>query len=71
MSRKEIMDKYVNKFVSRKLLAFVIATIALFIGNLLSGDWVIITAVYIGSQTATDIVKDIYKSRNNEINGEF
>jgi len=71
MSRKEIMDKYVNKFVSRKLLVFIIATIALFIGNLISGDWVIIATVYIGSQTAADIVKDIYKSRNNEINGEF
>lgn len=71
MSRKEIMDKYVNKFVSRKLLVFIIATIALFIGNLISGDWVIIATVYIGAQAATDIVKDIYKSRNNEINGEF
>jgi len=71
MSRKEIMDKYVNKFVSRKLLVFIIATIALFIGNLISGDWVIIATVYIGAQTAADIVKDIYKSRNNEINGEF
>jgi uncharacterized membrane protein YjjP (DUF1212 family) len=71
MSKKEIIDKYVNKFVSRKLLAFIIATIALFIGNLISGDWVIIATVYIGSQAATDIVRDIYKSRNNEINREF
>jgi hypothetical protein len=71
MSRKELIDKYVNKFVSRKLLAFFIATIGLFAGNLISGDWVVIATVYIGAQTAADIVKDIYKSRNNEINGEF
>jgi hypothetical protein len=33
MSRKELIDKYLNKFVSRKLLAFIIATIGLFLGN--------------------------------------
>jgi hypothetical protein len=64
MSRQEIVDKYVNKFVSRKLLAFVIATIALFTSDLISGDWVIIATVYIGAQAATDIVKDIYKSKS-------
>jgi hypothetical protein len=64
MSRKEIVDKYVNKFVSRKLLAFVIATVALFTGVLISGDWVVIAAVYIGAQAATDIIKDIYKAKS-------
>jgi hypothetical protein len=64
MSRKELIDKYVNKFVSRKLLAFIIATVGLFLGNLLSGDWVVIAAVYIGAQAATDIIKDVYKSKS-------
>ena len=64
MSRKELVDKYLNKFVSRKLLAFIIATISLFLGNLISGDWVIIAAVYIGAQAATDIIKNIYKSKS-------
>jgi hypothetical protein len=68
MSRKEIVDRYLNKFVSRKLLAFVIATIGLFAGNLLSGDWVVIAAVYIGAQAATDIIKDVYKSKSGVSN---
>jgi hypothetical protein len=68
MSRKELVDKYLNKFVSRKLLAFIIATIALFSGTLISGDWVVIAAVYIGAQAATDIIKEVYKSKSGIIN---
>lgn len=73
MSRREIIDKHLNKFVSRKLLAFVIATAGLFAGNLLSGDWVIVASVYIGSQAAADIVSQLYKAKSgqNEINREF
>ena len=63
MSRKEIVDKYLNKFVSRKLLVFVVATFGLFFKNLVSGDWVIIATAYIGAQATTDIIKDIYKSK--------
>jgi len=68
MSRKEILDKYLHKFVSRKLLAFFVATIALFTSDLISGDWVIIAAVYIGAQAATDIVKDVYRSKSGTHN---
>jgi hypothetical protein len=63
MSRKEIVDKYLNKFISRKLLVFVVATFGLFLGSLVSDDWVIIATAYIGAQATTDIIKDIYKSR--------
>jgi hypothetical protein len=61
MSRKEIIDNILNKWISRKLVVFIIASVGLFIGNLTSEDWVTVAVVYIGSQTVIDTVKDFYK----------
>jgi len=64
MSKKEILDRLQSKWISRKLLAFIVASIALFKGTLTSSDWVIITTVYIGVQAATDIVKQLTNNSN-------
>ena len=48
-----------NKFISRKLLVFFIACIALFAGDLTSQDWVVIATAYISVQGFTDIVKGL------------
>jgi len=53
---KHLVDKGLNKFVSRKLLAWATATCLLLFADLTSGDWVIITTVYIGGQTIVDTV---------------
>jgi hypothetical protein len=53
---KHILDKGLNKMVSRKLLAWTTATVLLMFADLASGDWVIITCVYIGGQTVVDTV---------------
>jgi hypothetical protein len=53
-----------SKWISRKLLVFFIATIALMLGNLDSSDWVTIATVYIGTQGVSDIVEKVNKSRN-------
>tara|TARA_R110002060_G_scaffold73851_1_gene82861 strand:- start:109 stop:282 length:174 start_codon:yes stop_codon:yes gene_type:complete len=50
------MDKGLEKLVSRKLLAWATATSLLLFSDLTSGDWVIITTVYIGGQTIIDAV---------------
>jgi len=63
MSRQEIADKYLNKFVSRKLIVFVIGSIALFTGKVESNDWVIISSVYISLEGATTIVERILKAK--------
>ena len=63
MSRKEFVDKHLNKWISRKLVVFIIASIGLFTSNVTSGDWVIISAVYLGSQAVTDIVERILKAK--------
>lgn len=61
MSRKEILDKIQNKWISRKLLVFVVACFGLFSGNLISSDWVIIATAYISLQGVTDIVERLMK----------
>ena len=53
---RHILDKGVEKLVSRKLLAWATATGLLLFADLASGDWVIITCVYIGGQTVVDTV---------------
>jgi|TARA_R110002020_G_scaffold366495_1_gene578568 hypothetical protein len=53
---RHIIDKGLEKLVSRKLMAWATATGLLLFADLASGDWVIITTVYIGGQTIIDAV---------------
>jgi len=53
---KHIIDRAFNKLISRKLMAWGTATGLLLFADLASGDWVIITCVYIGGQTVVDTV---------------
>ena len=53
---KHLLDKGLEKLVSRKLLAWGTATALLLFADLTSADWVIITTVYIGGQTIVDHV---------------
>jgi hypothetical protein len=53
---KHIIDRALNKLISRKLMAWGTATGLLLFADLASGDWVIITCVYIGGQTVVDTV---------------
>lgn len=57
---KQRIDQFLNRWLSRKLMVFVVASVGLFSGTLISGDWVILATVYIGTQGALDIV---YKLR--------
>jgi hypothetical protein len=53
---RHLLDKALEKIVSRKLLAWSTATCLLLFADLTSGDWVMITCVYIGGQTVVDTV---------------
>jgi len=50
------IDKIINRYVSRKLMVFVVASIGLFSQTLTSSDWVIIAGVYISAQGAIDAI---------------
>ena len=54
---QSVVDRFVEKAISRKFLAWLTATgLLAFSGNLTSEDWVTVTAIYIGGQTVVDAV---------------
>jgi len=53
---KYSLDKLLGKVISRKLLVWITATGLLAFSDLESSDWVLISAIYIGSQSVVDIV---------------
>lgn len=56
------IDKFLNSWVSKKLTVFVVATALALSSKVTSSDWVTVAIVYLGTQGAVDIVKQI---RNN------
>jgi len=65
MSRQEYIDKYLSKWVSRKLIVFIVASTGLFINTIDSGDWVIIAVTYMSVEGAINVVEKIYKAKSN------
>jgi hypothetical protein len=53
---KAKIDTVLKKYVSRKLMVFVVASFGLFSATLTSSDWVTIAAVYIGTQGVIDAI---------------
>ncbi len=66
MSRKEKIDLFLSKWVSRKLSVFVVASSGLFSGVITSTDWVIIATSYIAIEGATNIVERLMKTKTND-----
>jgi hypothetical protein len=64
MSRKEKIDLFLSKWVSRKLTVFLVASTGLFSGVITSTDWVIIATSYIAIEGATNIVERLMKVKN-------
>lgn len=65
MSKKEKIDTFLSRWLSRKLMVFLISSAALFSSKLESADWVIIAAAYIAMQGTTDIVERLMKVKSN------
>jgi len=64
MSRKEKIDLFLSKWVSRKLTVFAVASVGLFSDVITSTDWVIIGTSYIAIEGATNIVERLMKAKN-------
>jgi len=54
---KEAFDVFLQKIISRKLLAWIVATVALFLGVVTEEAWQWITGIYIGVVGVGDIVE--------------
>ena len=50
------LDKILNKFISKKLTEFIIATIFICFSKIDPINWVNLSMVYISSQAAVDLV---------------
>lgn len=48
-------DKHLERFISRKFLAWLTATGLCYGGTVTSTDWVAVTLAYIGSQALVDL----------------
>ena len=59
---RQKIDQILNRYVSRKLMVFVVASFGLFSHTLTSSDWVIIAGIYIGTQGVIDAIA---KLKNN------
>lgn len=59
---KGTIDKFLDRYTSRKLMVFVIATLLTLFGDVTSSDWVTISAIYIGGQTIIDAVAKLKQS---------
>ena len=51
---KAFADKYTERFISRKFLAWITATGLCVYGTVTSSDWVAVTLAYIGSQALVE-----------------
>ena len=52
---KAFADKYTEKFISRKFLAWLTATVLCTFGAVTSDNWTAITLAYIGTQALVDM----------------
>jgi len=59
---RQKIDEILNKWVSRKLMVFVVASFGLFSGTLSSSDWTILATAYVGVVGFYEIVG---KLKNN------
>lgn len=64
MSTREKIDRFLNKWVSRKLTVFIIGSIGLFTGQLTSSDWVVVSTAYIMVEGVTDAVERLFKAKS-------
>ncbi len=59
---KGTIDKFLDRYSSRKLMVFVIATLLTLFGDVTSSDWVTISAIYIGGQSVVDSIAKLKQS---------
>lgn len=53
---KARIDAFLNSWISKKLIVFVVASYGLFWGAITDSEWTNIALMYIGTQGAVDIV---------------
>ena len=57
------IDKFLNRWISRKLTVFITGSVALFTGVLDGDNWTIVATGYVAIQGFTEIVERIYNAK--------
>lgn len=60
-----VVDATLHKIVSRKLLVWGTATVALFVGPVDASSWIDVCMIYIGGQTVVDTVVALRSTKND------
>tara|TARA_R110000868_G_scaffold232166_1_gene485661 strand:+ start:359 stop:568 length:210 start_codon:yes stop_codon:yes gene_type:complete len=66
-----ILDKFLGKWASRKLLVFGLATILIFLGKIDSNDWTYIAIAYVVVQGLVDAKTIIKNFKSESQNAKF
>ena len=62
---KAFLDRHIERFISRKFLAWITATGLAIHGSVTSDNWVAVTLAYIGTQALVDMATQ-WKHGKNE-----
>lgn len=62
-----LLDKLLGVYISKKLSVFLISCVFVVLGKIDGIEWVNVAMVYIGSQGAVDIVKQLRESAKDKI----
>ena len=66
--KKGILDRVLEKVISRKLFVFIVATNLLLLADLSSDVWGMIAVVYIGGQATVDFAKEWKHGKHVDFN---
>ena len=64
--KREVIDKILNKLVSRKLTVFIVSCAGLFSGKLDGDNFVVVACIYIGAEAATTIAERLFKVKTKK-----
>jgi hypothetical protein len=59
------IDKFLNRWISKKLTVFIVASYGLFSDKLDGDNWTILATGYVAIQGFADIVEQISKAKKN------
>lgn len=62
---KEKLDILLNKWLSRKLMVFLISAVALFTGQISGDNWIILSTAYIGTEGVIDAITRLKSLKQN------
>jgi len=63
VSGRHRVDKFLNRFISKKLMVFIISCYFLYIGALGEDNWTIIVCIYLFAQGTYDITTNFLTKR--------